>query len=581
MRFKSIRTSLILMLCLMTLVPLLLLWGIVFLQISQIEESASAESMKLAYADLDHILQGVYSMAQQEQDLLVRLPLEKGHSDLELAKLVKASVREQILKIVVGRTGYVFVLDSKGRYEVSQGGKRDGELIWEAKDSGGRPFVQSIVTKALALGPGGIAEEQYPWKNAADPAPRMKIARIAYFAPWDWVIGVGSYQDEFMLATQRIREIGTRSNIIILGTLLLATLCTLVLALLFSGQFTRPIAHFSVSMRLLAEGDLTIEVDRRYHARRDEVGTLAADLTTASAMLRKEFSEVAAGVQTLASQATELATISREMTNAAQATSERLGAASAASGQMSANMHSVSAAMEQTSVNISTVAAAAEEMTATMGAIADDSEKARGITIDAVEKARAVSATMVELGASAREIGKVTETINAISAQTNLLALNATIEAARAGQAGRGFAVVANEIKELARQTAAATDYIKGRIEGIQESTTNAVDSISLVATVVERVSEIVSGIAASIEEQSTVTREIASNVGQASKAVDETNRNVAQASVASGTISRDVDEVDRAAVEIATSSAQVLISSEELSKLSEALRAIVAKFKV
>ncbi|MDA8427617.1 MAG: methyl-accepting chemotaxis protein [Treponema sp.] len=364
----------------------------------------------------------------------------------------------------------------------------------------------------------------------------------------------------------------------IIAVIIVGVLVSILLGIFIAGIIARPLAMGVEFAEKLAAGDLTHRIDLD---RRDEAGVLAKALTTASENLREQFGEVAHGVQTLASQSTELAAISKQMSGSADATSRKSNAVAAASEQMSTNMNSVSAAMEQTATNISTVATAAEEMTATIGEIAGNSEKARGITTEAVERAKVVSATMAELGKAAQEIGKVTETISAISSQTNLLALNATIEAARAGQAGRGFAVVANEIKELAKQTAAATEDIKSRIEGIQGSTSSAVDSITRVAKVIEEVNEIVSGIAASIEEQSAVTKDIANNVAQASQAVEDTNRNVSQASTAAGMVTQDVSEVNQAASEIATSSSQVLISSEELSKLSEGLRAIVARFKV
>jgi methyl-accepting chemotaxis protein len=351
-----------------------------------------------------------------------------------------------------------------------------------------------------------------------------------------------------------------------------------VVALIFSRSIAKPLGDATRLARLISEGDLThtVQLDRG-----DEVGVLSRAMSTASENLRDMFSRIASGVQTLASQATELAVISKQMSGSAESTSRRSNTAAAAAEEMSSNMNSVSAAMEETATNIVTVATAAEEMTATISEIAGNSEKARAITKEAVEKAKEVTATMDELGKAAREIGKVTETISAISSQTNLLALNATIEAARAGQAGKGFAVVANEIKELAKQTAAATEDIKTRIDGIQGSTTGAVDSISKVAKVIAEVNEIVGGIAASIEEQSAVTKDIANNVSQASSAVEDTNRNVSQASSASTSIAQDISEVNQAANEIATSSSQVLISSEELSKLSEQLRGIVEQFKV
>ena len=142
---------------------------------------------------------------------------------------------------------------------------------------------------------------------------------------------------------------------------------------------------------------------------------------------------------------------------------------------------------------------------------------------------------MQQLGQAAQQISKVTETITDISSQTNLLALNATIEAARAGSSGKGFAVVANEVKELARQTSAATEDIKRTIAGVQGFTGTAIADIDKIAGVISEVGQIVSSIAASVEEQTAVTRDVASNIAQASAGVKSVNDRVAQtASVSS-----------------------------------------------
>jgi chromosome segregation ATPase len=242
---------------------------------------------------------------------------------------------------------------------------------------------------------------------------------------------------------------------------------------------------------------------------------------------------------------------------------------------------SVAAGMEQTSTNLSSVASATEQMTATIGEIAGNSEKARRITEDATRQAARISEQMNQLGAAAQQIGKVTETITEISSQTNLLALNATIEAARAGSAGKGFAVVANEIKELAQQTARATEDIKGRIAGVQSSTAGGIAEIDKVTQIIHEVSDIVSSIAAAIEEQSTVTKDIARNIAEASTGVRDANKRVSEASQATAEIAREIIVVDRAAGQMADGSEHVRSSATELSKVAEQLQTIVARFRV
>jgi methyl-accepting chemotaxis protein len=175
----------------------------------------------------------------------------------------------------------------------------------------------------------------------------------------------------------------------------------------------------------------------------------------------------------------------------------------------------------------------------------------------------------------------VTETLTEISSQTNLLALNATIEAARAGSAGKGFAVVANEIKELAQQTAAATEDIKARIAGVQSSTAGGITEIEKVSQVIHDVSDIVASIAAAIEEQSTVTKDIARNIAEASTGVQDANRRVAGTSQATMEIAKEIVGVDQAAGQMAEGGEQVKASAMELSRVAEQLQASVRRFKV
>jgi methyl-accepting chemotaxis protein len=326
----------------------------------------------------------------------------------------------------------------------------------------------------------------------------------------------------------------------------------------------------------IAGGNLLVTINERSPQDR-----LMQALSRMVADLRAMFREVTQGVQTLSSASTELSAISDQMSQGAEQTSVKANGMAGAVEQMSSNMTSVAAAMEQASTNITIVAASTEEMTSTIGEIAKNSEKARSITVGAVDQADKVTEKVSELGRAAKDIGKVTETISAISAQTNLLALNATIEAARAGAAGKGFAVVANEIKELAQQTASATEDIKNRIEGIQSTTSMTVVDIETISKVIQEVNEIVSGIAAAIEEQSAVTKDIAGNVAQAAQGIQEVNQHVSQTSAAAETVTQEVVEVNQALGEISSSSAQVLLSSQELSRLAEQLKDLMSRFMV
>jgi methyl-accepting chemotaxis protein len=408
----------------------------------------------------------------------------------------------------------------------------------------------------------------------ASSLPRMdKISKIS-----DDLKGVTTAEvkennekvQSFLIATRRI--------------LIAVGLVALGVAIFFGVSITRSIAAPMRStvktLSEVAKGDLTAEVSSDLVARRDETGDLARATQDLTKNLRTMIGAVGGGAQTLAAASTEMSIISEGLSKGSKKVAGLATTVAAAAEESSANTVSVAAAMEQTTTNLAAVATATEEMSSTVGEIAGNAEKARTISVEATNQAQAISAMMKDLGRAAQDIGKVTETITSISAQTNLLALNATIEAARAGAAGKGFAVVANEIKELAQQTAAATEDIKSKISGIQASTGGAMGDIEKIAQVIKEVGDIVSSIAAAIEEQSTVTKDVATNIAQASTGVKDANERVSQtASVAQG-IAKDIANVNATVTEIVTGGDQVQTSSAELSSLAEQLKERVSLFK-
>lgn len=368
-------------------------------------------------------------------------------------------------------------------------------------------------------------------------------------------------------------------------TLIIGNLIAIAIALLGGFILNRSIAHplgqVVRHLEKIAGGDLSEDAPAEFRARGDEIGDLARAKQKMIDSLRQMIQEISNGVQVLSSSSTELTANSSQMASGAQTASDKANSVSAAAEEMSSNITSVAAGMEQTTTNLSHVAAATGEMTSTIGEIAQNSEKARRITDEANHQAARITEQIHQLGTAAREIGKVTETITEISSQTNLLALNATIEAARAGAAGKGFAVVATEIKALAQQTAAATEDIKGRIEGVQSATSGGIAEIEKISKVIQEVSSIVASIAAAIEEQSTATKDIARNIAEASTGVNDANSRVAETSHVSKEIAKDIVSVNGAARDMASGGEQVRLSVGELSTVAETLRARVAQFRV
>jgi methyl-accepting chemotaxis protein len=256
-------------------------------------------------------------------------------------------------------------------------------------------------------------------------------------------------------------------------------------------------------------------------------------------------------VDTVSSASTELEAAAGTLTKTAEQTQSLSG--------------TVAAASEEASTNVQSVASATEEMTSSVNEISRQVQESSKIAGEAVKQAHETDARINELSQAAGRIGDVVKLITAIAEQTNLLALNATIEAARAGEAGRGFAVVASEVKQLASQTAKATEEIGAQIAGMQTATQDSVAAIKTIGGTIGRISEIAATIAAAVEEQGAATQEIARNVGEAAKGT---------AMVAS-----NITDVNRGAGETGSASSQVLSSAQSLSGESNHLKLEVDKF--
>jgi len=328
----------------------------------------------------------------------------------------------------------------------------------------------------------------------------------------------------------------------------------------------------------LGSGDLTATTTDE---RQDELGHMSCQLNQMGANLRFMLTQINNNAINLHNASGALSDISTEMAEMSDNLSGRSQEVASAAEEMSVNLTNVAHNMEHTTDQVNLMAVAAEEMTATIYEIAQNTGNANRITIEAVAQTEAASGRMTDLQQAAQDIGKITETITEISEQTNLLALNATIEAARAGEAGKGFAVVANEIKELAHQTAAATDEIRKKIEGIQTSTASTLMEIGQVTRVISDVNEIVSAIAAAVEEQSATTREMAQSVIQASQGGQAITENVLQGSAVSGEVARDIVGVSQAAQMLAGSSAQLRENADAMTGLASELQEVMTRFRV
>lgn len=320
------------------------------------------------------------------------------------------------------------------------------------------------------------------------------------------------------------------------------------LAVTISRMITRPLRRTVRVLESLADGRL----DERLEVRsRDEMGKMAIALNNAVANLGGAMGKIDGNARALASSADELSAVSSQMTGSAQ--------------QSASQASLVSTTAEEVSSNVQTVATGTEEMSASIREIAQNATNAAGVAAQAVGVAESTNATVAKLGASSAEVGNVIKVINSIAEQTNLLALNATIEAARAGEAGRGFAVVANEVKELAQETARATEDIARRVQAIQADTGGAVSAIGEISSIIAAINDYQLTIASAVEEQTATTSEM--------------SRSVTEAASGSTQIAENITGVSAAADSTTQALTQTRTAVDELSRMAADLRTTVGRF--
>jgi methyl-accepting chemotaxis protein len=357
------------------------------------------------------------------------------------------------------------------------------------------------------------------------------------------------FQAELSIVTdwsQRQRTFG-------IMVLLLAVICGgSVSFVVIERYIAKPLQQLSSRLKDIAdgEGDLTRRVDVISH---DEIGETSSSFNLFMDKLQGTMRQIAASTRQVAGASETLSNSSQQIT--------------ANSEETSAQARVVSQATVQVSQNLQTVATGAEEMGTSIKEIAKNASEAAKIATSAVKIAESTTATVSKLGDSSNEIGQVIKVITSIAQQTNLLALNATIEAARAGEAGKGFAVVANEVKELAKETAKATEDISRKIEAIQTDTKAAVEAIASISDVINQVNGISNTIATAVEEQNATTNEMSRNVGEAARGSGEITSSIAGVAQAAESTSRGAGDTQKAAQQLVETSAE--------------LRRLVEQFKI
>lgn len=505
--------------------------------------------------------------------------------------------------------------EEKANYEKAESSDQEKELYQD--------YISAVneylagVNQAIEFSQNGQAEEAVQLITKKNAKQMDKVRKT--------IKTLSEYQT--LMMEKRLQESDNVFQTIMVTTIslsILAIISSAFLSLWFSSKISRTLNEISSVCKSMSEGNLA--VDTNILEWKDELGQLSQGQALMVQNLRELISNIKHNADNMTSSSQELSFTSGKMKNVAEKMSsvsnetsvitddldtniktvasaieqsttnirqvfsasehveQNVQSVDKAVGQVSVNLQTIAAATEEMSTSVTTVASAMEEMSSSLNEVSQNASKAATVAGKAERTAESTRQSIRLLGESAQQIGNVVELINGIASQTNLLALNATIEAASAGEAGKGFAVVANEVKQLAKQSAEATDEIRNRIEDMQANTQGVVEAISQITEIISEMSQINTVIASAVEEQTSTANEISHSIVSAAQASNEVSEHVQQAANLASEVSqqakeatdgvvqitRNLQELNAGATEIASNAADATNRAEKMANSVE-----------
>jgi methyl-accepting chemotaxis protein len=403
-----------------------------------------------------------------------------------------ASLRNAIMNIKVGQTGYVYVLDSKGNYVVSKDGKRDGECLWEAKDADGNLFIQEICKQAKTLKEGEIGEQLYPWKNAEDNAARVKIARIVYFEPWDWIIGVGSYREEFMQGQTRAIQIGRAANIE-LGILMIASSVIAILCWFFvSKGLTRKLTQIVVQLSHGAE----------------RVASSSIQVSSASQLLAEGATEQAAGLEETSSSLEEMSSMTKQNADNAQQANTLAAEAKKAANNGSGAMSRMADAIED-------IKKSSDETAKIIKVIDEIAFQTNLLALNAaVEAARA--------GEAGKGFAVVAEEVRNLAMRSAEAAKNTSNLIEQSVNNSRNGVHICGEVKKSLDEIVGSIGKTTDLVSEIAAASSEQAQGVDQINTAVSQMDKVTQQNAASAEESASASQELSKQAECINQVIDQ-----------------------------------------------------------